>query len=150
MKARAVTGLALVMFVGLLASGCASVAMAPPAADAEAKAFATKPEKSSIYLYRNETYGGAIVMTVSLDGKVAGRTGPQTYFLWEVDPGPHEITSHTENVDTLKLTTETGQAYFVWQEVKMGIWAARSKLQVVDEATGRKGVAECKRAQSDL
>lgn len=33
-------------------------------------------------------------------------------------------------------------ATYVWQEVKMGFIAARSKLQVVDEATGRKGVAE--------
>ena len=31
-------------------------------------------------------------------------------------------------------------ATYVWQEVKMGFIAARSKLQVVDEATGRKGV----------
>ena len=33
-------------------------------------------------------------------------------------------------------------ATYVWQEVKMGFIAARGKLQVVDEATGRKGVAE--------
>ena len=68
-------------------------------------------------------------MTVSLNGKVAGQTGPQTYFVWEVDPGSHEIASHTENVSTLKLTTEAGKTYYVWQEVKMGAFMARSLLQ---------------------
>jgi hypothetical protein len=29
----------------------------------------------------------------------------------------------------------------------MGLWMARSLLQVVDEVTGRKGVAECKLVQ---
>ena len=53
-----------------------------------------------------------------------------------------------ENVSTLKLTTEPGKTYYVWQEVKMGAFMARSQLQQVDEATGRKGVLECKRAQS--
>lgn len=42
---------------------------------------------------------------------------------------------------------QAGKNYFVWQEVKMGLWMARSALQTVDEATGRKGVAECKRIQ---
>ncbi len=89
-------------------------------------------------------------MTVALNGKVAGQTGPQTYFLWEVDPDPHEVSSLAENTSTLKLNTEAGKAYFIWQEVKMGLWMARSQLQQVDEETGRKGVAECKRAQSNF
>jgi hypothetical protein len=130
--------------------GCASVPMASLDDDTRGKSFSVRPDKSSIYLYRNESLGGAIPMTVALDGKVAGQTGPQTYFMWEVDPGAHEIASHAENIVTIKLTTEAGKTYFVWQEVKMGLWMARSALQQVDEETGRKGVAECKRAQSNF
>jgi len=89
-------------------------------------------------------------MTVSLDGKLAGQTGPQTYFMWEVEPGPHEVTSTAENTVSLKLNTEAGKAYYIWQEVKMGFWMARSLLQQVDEQTGRKEVAECKRVQSNF
>jgi hypothetical protein len=147
---RGLVGLGFAIMVGLLVAGCASVPMAPTAADTEAKAFVTRRDKSSIYLYRNESFGGAIPLTVSLDGKVAGQTGPQTYFLWEVEPGPHEVTSHAENTETLKLATEAGKAYYVWQEVKMGLWMARSRLQLMDEATGRQGVSECKRAQSNF
>lgn len=120
-----------------------------PDSDAYAKAFPVATEKKSrIYLYRNEIYGSRVPMTVTLDGKVSGQTSALTYFMWEVDPGIHEIASHAENVDTLKLNTEVGKTYFVWQEVKTGFWKARSVLRQVDDVVGQKGVSECKRVQS--
>jgi len=140
----------LLVCLSTLLGGCASVPMTSLDDDARAKTFTTNPEKSTIYLYRNESMGGAIPMTVALDGKVGGQTGPRTYFMWEVDPGAHEIASNAENVVTLKLNTDAGKPYFVWQEVKMGLWMARSALHEVDEETGRKGVSECKRAQSNF
>ncbi|TCK07402.1 DUF2846 domain-containing protein [Marinobacterium mangrovicola] len=134
----------------LLLSGCASVSMTSLEADRQAKEFMVASDKSNIYLYRNEMFGGAIAMPVSLDGKMAGRTGPETYFLWEVEPGAHEVISHTENEARLRLTTEAGKNYFIWQEVKMGMWTARSQLHEVSEEEGRAGVLECKRADSDI
>ena len=77
----------LLLAVAALVSGCASVPMTSMEDDVKAKTFAVKEDKAAIYVYRNESFGGAIPMTVSLDGKVAGQTGPQTYFMWEVDPG---------------------------------------------------------------
>lgn len=134
----------------LLLSGCASVPMSSMKEDASAKEFKVDPAKSSIYVYRHENFGGAISMTVSLDGRVGGQTGPKTYFLWEVPPGEHEVGSIAENTVSLKLKTEAGKAYFIWQEVKMGVWMARSALHEVDEETARKAIAECKRAQSSF
>ncbi|HEY5719975.1 MAG TPA: DUF2846 domain-containing protein, partial [Gammaproteobacteria bacterium] len=113
----------LLLLFGL--AGCASVPMSSLERDREAKAFVVPEGKASIYLYRNESFGGAIAMTVSLDGRVAGRTGPNTYMLWQVDPGRHEIVSITENESKLVLETRAGETYFVWQEVKMGMWTAR-------------------------
>ncbi len=133
-----------------LLSGCATVPMSSTDEDLRAKTFTVRSDKSNIYVYRNESFGGVIPMTVSLDGKLAGQTGPQTYFMWEVEPGPHEVTSTAENTVSLKLNTEAGKAYYIWQEVKMGFWMARSLLQQVDEQTGRKEVAECKRVQSNF
>lgn len=131
-------------------AGCATVPMAPLEADTQAKSFVVPPGKSSIYVYRNESFGGGIPMTVLLDGKIAGQTGPQTYFLFEVAPGPHEVSSIAENTSTIKVTTQAGRAYFLWQEVKMGMWMARTQLQEVAPANGRKGVGECKRAQAQF
>jgi hypothetical protein len=140
----------IALLMASLITGCASVPMTSIDEDAKAKSFVVPSDKSSIYVYRNESIGGAIPMTVALNGKVAGQTGMQTYFLFEVAPGTHEVSSISENTSTLKLQTEAGKAYYVWQEVKMGMWMARSQLQQVDEQTGRKGVLECKRAQSNF
>lgn len=140
---------AIATVMGLLA-GCASVPMASLEADQEAKKFTNNSDRSNIYLYRNETLGGAIAMTVSLDGRVAGKTGPKTYFFWSVQPGKHEIASHTENTAKIVLNTEPGKNYYVWQEVKMGMWAPRSQLHEVNMERGQKAVKECKMANSEL
>ena len=127
-------------------AGCASVPMASLDQDAAAKKFEVPAAQSRIYVYRNESIGGAVPMTVSLNGRVMGRSAMQTYFMWDVPPGKHTITSHAEDVSNLTLETAAGKAYYVWQEVKMGMWFARSLLQQVDEKTGRAGVLECRLA----
>jgi len=144
-------------FLGLFAllsllsmGGCASVPMATPQQDAAAKQFKVPAGKSRIYLYRNETFGSAIKMAVSLDGKTMGQTGPHTFFVWDVNPGHHTIESLTENVSKLSLDTQAGQPYFVWQEVKMGMLSAGSVLHKVDRETGMSGVNECKLAETAM
>lgn len=132
----------------VLFAGCASVPMASLQDDSSGKAFAPGDGKANIYVFRNETFGAAIPVTVSLDGKVAGQTASQTYFLWTVEPGHHEVSCHAENTETLALTTSPGKNYFVWQEMKMGMWMARCALSEMSEEEGRKAVQECKRAQS--
>jgi hypothetical protein len=86
-------------------------------------------------------------MTVNRDGKYAGQTAAKTYFMWLLKPGKHEFSSVTENTSTLSLDAKAGQAYYIWQEVKMGLMSARSKLQLVDKETGRQGVEESKLIQ---
>ncbi|GAA0795987.1 DUF2846 domain-containing protein [Marinobacterium sediminicola] len=149
MSIRSVFAVISVLWVMLL-GGCASVPMDSMSSDSESKQFIVPADKSSIYVYRNETFGGAIPMTVALNGRVAGQTGPKTYFHWVVDPGRHEISSITENTSTLVIDTQPGESYYIWQEVKMGLWMARSLLQQVDTPTGQAGVLECKKAHSNL
>ncbi|WP_255990560.1 DUF2846 domain-containing protein [Chitinolyticbacter albus] len=131
-------------------SGCASVPSAPAAVEAAAKQFAPKEGKANVYVYRNETLGAAITMPVALDGQQAGETAAKTFFAFEVEPGQHELASEAENTSKLDLTVEAGKSYYVWQEVKMGVLMAGSKLQQVDEAIGKAGVLECKMIDSPL
>lgn len=131
------------LLAAVLLTGCASVPKASPEQDARAKTFAVAAGKANIYLYRNESMGGAVKMDVALDGKPMGQTAAQTYFMFEVTPGKHTITSKAENEVMQEVIAEAGKNYFIWQEVKMGVMYARNKLNVVDEATGRAGVAEC-------
>ena len=132
----------------VLASGCASVNMAPAEADNAAKTYAVKPGTGNIYVYRNEILGAAVTLPVELNGKPVGATGSKTFLLLPVAPGKHTLGSKGETGSTLVVDVAAGQNVFVWQEVKMGMWSAGSLLQVVDEATGKAGVAECKLVQA--
>lgn len=133
-----------------LLTGCASVKVASQTEDAKAKTFATNPNQANLYVYRNEFMGASIRMPVELDGKEIGKTGPKSYLSFGVSPGKHTLVSKAENDFTLELSTEAGKNYYVWQEVKMGLLYARSKLQLVDEAQGQAGVRESQLLETQI
>ena len=134
----------LVVFVLSIASisGCATVSEALPEQDLKAKSFSQSPNKSSLYIYRNENFGAAIPMAVTVNGQPLGVTGPKSYFYLDLLPGKYLIDSMAEATASLPLQTEGGKMYFIWQEVKVGFITARSQLHLVDGATGRAGVLE--------
>lgn len=128
--------------------GCASVNMGDAKQDAALKTFTIAPDKSGVYIYRNESMGAAIKMDVELDGKHIGQTAAKTYLYKEVAPGKHTITSKAENDSSIEVDAKPGVLLYIWQEVKMGIMSARSKLQLVDQAQGQQGVKETKLAET--
>ena len=99
------------------------------------------PGGSVIYVYRNESLGAALSMPVTLNGKLAGTTGARSYLRLEVPAGTHNLASQGDG-SKLTVTTEPGKVYYVWQEVKMGLVSGGSKLQIVPEDVGKKGVME--------
>ncbi len=137
--------LAAVSFA-LIMTGCASVPLGDVQKDSAAKQFSVNPDKAGIYIYRNESFGAAIKMDVAVDNKPLGQTASKTYFYTEVEPGKHTITSISENTDILEFDALAGKLYFVWQEVKMGVVYARTKLHLVGDTEGKKGVLESKLA----
>jgi hypothetical protein len=133
-----------------LFSGCASVPMAVSERDAKSKEFLTSPDRASIYIYRNENFGAAIPLTISVNKRTLGQTAARTFFHISVAPGRYTIDSISENVSTLNINVDASKNYFIWQEVKMGMWSARSAVQQVDDAKGRAGVLECKEIASTI
>lgn len=134
----------------LLMTGCASVPMAGKNADAKAKQFGpSQGGTANLYIYRNEIIGSAIKMPVLIDGVEAGDTVAKAYIFKTLPPGSHTIISKAENDSSLTVDMQAGQNYFVWQEVKMGVLYARSKLHLVTEATGEDGVRECGLVKGD-
>jgi hypothetical protein len=125
------------------------VPLASPEHDVQAKSFDVEPNKSNIYVYRNEVIGHAETMSIALDGRLSGKSASKTYFMWVVEPGEHEVTSLTENTYKISVNAKAGENHFIWQEVKFGIWEQRSKLHEVAEDVGRKGVLECKLIQHE-
>lgn len=142
-------GLASAIVGTAFLSGCASINKAPASMDAEAKKFAPNANYSQVYVYRNETMGAALSMPVTVDGKLAGTTGPNSFFKFDLPAGKHVITSQGDE-SKLDIETQKNKNYYVWQEVKMGAFSGGSKLQIVDEAKGKAGVSECTLIQSNF
>ena len=134
----------LLLTLALMGAGCASVPLAPPEEDTAAKQFEAPEEKAALYIYRDQNFGGALKLKVTLDDKPLGATAPKTYFRTEVEPGSHVIKGIAENKDTVTLEAEAGQVYFIWQQIKMGIMSARNDMQLVDEQKGKAGVSKSK------
>lgn len=136
----------LVLSVALV--GCASVPMGDAKQDAALKTFSAKSDKAGIYIYRNESIGAAIRMDVAVDGAPIGQTAAKTYLYKDVAPGKHVVTSTAENTDTLEIDAVAGKLYYIWQEVKIGFMMARTKLNLVTEEEGKKGVLETELAET--
>ena len=135
-----------VLLVSLVLSGCASVNMGDATQDAAAKTFVAPPNQAAVYIYRNESIGAAVKMDVAINGAPVGQTAANTFLHQMVAPGKLTISSKAENTDALEIDAKPGMLYFIWQEVKMGVLYARTKLHLVDEQQGRKGVLETRLA----
>jgi hypothetical protein len=142
MKMRSLFACATVAAVALLA-GCASQPLAKPESDTLAKLMQPVPDKAVIYLIRNEPFSAPWPIQVTLDGKDMGETGAETYFRWTVEPGEHMIVSHTENAAGLLINAEPGRIYYVWQDVRMGLFQPRSNLKLVDRTTAEIALRSC-------
>ena len=89
--------LAFVAAIGMAVAGCAGVPIADEALDREAKAFAAKPGRAVVYVFRDDEAGEGVPMEVLLDGVLLGRSAPRTFFAFEAEPGRHAITSRAAN-----------------------------------------------------
>ena len=138
----------LAIIIGQSLVGCATVPMGDTKQDAALKNFSRPADKAGVYIYRNESFGAAVKMDIAIDGRPIGQTAANTYLYKEVLPGRHVITSTAENTDSVDLDTKSGSLYYVWQEVKMGILYARTKLHLMDSVEGKKGVLETKLAET--
>ena len=141
-------GLLILSFTVL--SGCASVPMAKPDSDLQAKKFNAVPGKSSLYIYRDEIIGSAIKIKITLNDKIVGETAPKTYFNIITDPGQQKFTCTGETTRNFVFDTKPDQLYFIRQEMKMGILVARCSLYTVPEQQGKMAVNACHMAQSKL
>jgi hypothetical protein len=146
MKIRHIAVAAIV--IACLVSGCASVNKAGRDASTQAKTFSPITDKAVVYIYRDEILGSAIKLPVTVDGVVVGETGPKSFLELALPPGQHTITTMGEKGSSLSLDAQAGQTYYFWQEVKMGMWAARSMLHKVDTEKGQNGVRECELLQT--
>lgn len=139
-----------VLLVSLAALvGCASVPLAPKENDAAAKRFAAPSSASAgVYIFRNSFVGQALKKSVSIDGKVIGKTANKTYFYKIVAPGSHTLSTESEfGENSIVFEAAGGKNYYARQYIKMGVLVGGSNLEMVSEEEGRKEVLECELAE---
>lgn len=137
-----------IFIVAFWFTGCASVPMAPPSEDQAKKTFNPPTEgMSGLYIFRNSSFGGALLKSIYLDGKFLGETGPNVYFYTEVKPGEHTVSTESEfSENHLKLNAEANKHYFIRQYIKMGLFVGGANFEILPPNEGKNGVMECKLA----
>ena len=129
----------------LVLVGCASARQFVPMPD-QSKAI-EDPTKGRIYVFRPSGFGGAVGMSVADGGNPIGSTGPGSYLCWEREPGDVIVSATSENTSRVSLPVRAGSIHYILQSIRMGIWVARTELEVVDEAKGKAELKHCKPAE---
>jgi hypothetical protein len=124
--------------------------MASIESDTQSKQFIVAQGKSSVYIYRDESFGSAIKIPISVNDKIIGQTAPHVFFNIALEPGQNKISCFGESSGNLLLSTKADQIYFIRQEMKMGMWAAGCSLYEVSAQEGKEAVNGCNMAQSSL
>jgi hypothetical protein len=128
----------------LLFAGCASSVQYVRTPDLSKKI--EDPTKGRIYVMRPSSLGYAVGMNVSDGGNPIGSTGAKGFLCWERDPGDVVVSSTSENTSRVSLAVRPGNSYYVLQNIRMGIWLARTELEVIGEEQAQKELKKCKPA----
>jgi hypothetical protein len=141
--------LVFVVVVVLTLCGCATVPLMPERADVAAKRFSPTPHKANLYIIRPNRLAYAVLFQVYLNGKLAGSIATNTYLLFEVEPGKHQIVVVTgESQNAVTMDFRDGENYFIDVIPKFGLMHARAELKELSPEEGRKAVMETKRIES--
>lgn len=130
------------LLVSLFAlSGCAT---GPGYAEMASTIPPVPADKGRIYFYRPSMVGAAVQPAVRLDGKEVGTAKSKGFFYVDAEPGSHFVETTTEVSRRLTFTLEKGQTRYVKLSISMGFAVGHVYPQLVDDAVGKKEVAECK------
>jgi hypothetical protein len=145
---KSIRCLAAMCAVSFVASGCASVSLTPEALDVEAKRFAPPERKANIYVTRTSPFAGAVLFQIYLNGRIAGSIAQDTYLLFEVEPGSHQLAVMTpESQHIVVVTAAANDSHFVEAIPRVGFMQARAELQPQTKEEGKRAVLQSKRAE---
>jgi hypothetical protein len=131
--------------IALMLSGCATVPVMEEAQNTSGKRFEPIPERGVLYVYRESPFGLAVTLPTSLDGRLIGPLGSDTWYRMEVTPGRHDIACHAGNTGTAAVDVAAGEVRFVEVAIQMGFMQPRCRVFVPTDEVGRKSVLGGKR-----
>ena len=137
MRIAPLLGLCLLLLGAAAPLPALAQSRADPLTDPQARLLKPVPGKAVIYLLRDWGNWWQRDVPLSLDGQPMGSSRKDTYFRWEVEPGPHVLVSEANPPAVLEIKTEPGGVYYVWQDLNPGFLRGPSELHLVDETTAR-------------
>ncbi len=99
--------------------------------------------KAMIYIIRPTMMGQKIQTKLAVDGEWKGANRGNNYFFFTLEPGEHHFCSDAENRSLVSLKVDAGKTYYLQQKIRIGFIKARTKLVLLDDEEGKKGVAKC-------
>jgi hypothetical protein len=140
--------LMIVLAALLLATGCASVPMAPPDEDAAGKRFEPAPAGQAVlYVFRESVYGGAFSMPVMVGPRPLGNLAADTWFRVVLEPGSYEVRCNMETSASVPVQLSGGETRYVEAAIRFGLATPRCAMTEVNAATARTAILSGRRAQ---
>ena len=127
--------------LGILLSSCATTTQYTKFTD-----LASNEEVAQIYIIRKSFMATAIPFIIYQDHRRVGKLGPKSYLALEIDePGLVEIASFSpENQDIFNIDVQMGKTYFLRQRVRPGVYAPRTRLELMDPYEAEEALAKLK------
>jgi len=104
--------------------------------------IAPKTDKAVLVIARTTSFGAGVTIENYLDKKLIGQTKGKSYFITDVAPGQHYVMGHAENWATARINFEASRVYFLNQDIRMGVWMARTGFSPMSAEEGLKQINE--------
>ncbi len=101
----------------------------------------TKSNMAALVIIQPDSFGGGYVVNNYLDGKQIGQTQYKSYFVTDVMPGKHYLTSEADNKDTVRINFEPGRIYFLQQGIYPG-WNANTRFSPMTPEEAKREIQE--------
>ena len=137
-------------FLLAMAAACASVPLADPRQDADAKRFAAPAQDNgALYVYRSGLMGFVRPIDVSIAGGVSAELAPDTYLRLEGPPGPVELSCRVgDHRGGQQVEIQAGQTRYVEVSMTIGAWSPGCQVAEVPSDRGQAAVRSGKRVNS--
>jgi hypothetical protein len=101
--------------------------------------------KAVVYIYRPYSILGAAIVPSVNCGESSIAVGPGGYHAFHVDAGAASCNSYSEVSSVVNFDVNSGQEYYVKEEMDWGILVAHVHLSLEDAQTARSEIQACAR-----